>query len=116
MPYQPNTYPEEQNITKSEIVRLISKKTLIDPNVTEAVVDAFILVMKKSIAKGEIITLRGLGTFKPHLCKFASGWDFKNNKKIKTEWLWKAQYLPSGYIKDNIKHHKDTGQPQSPNE
>ena len=50
-------------MTKAEIVNEISKKTGIDKTTTLTSVEAFMEVVKDSLAEGENVYLRGFGSF-----------------------------------------------------
>ena len=50
-------------MTKAEIVKKISEETGIKKDAVEAIVEALMTTMKDSMAKGDNIYLRGLGSF-----------------------------------------------------
>jgi len=52
------------NVTKKEIISLISKKTGVETVATEVVIEAFLAVVQETLLNGESIELRGFGTFK----------------------------------------------------
>ena len=50
-------------MTKAEIVAQIAEKTGLEKSSTQVVVEAFMDVVKESVAKGEPVYLRGFGSF-----------------------------------------------------
>ena len=50
-------------MTKAEIVAKITEKTGIEKTNTQVVVDAFMNVVKETVAQGEPVYLRGFGSF-----------------------------------------------------
>ena len=50
-------------MTKAEIVAQIAEKTGLEKSSTQAVVEAFMDIVKKSVAEGEPVYLRGFGSF-----------------------------------------------------
>lgn len=52
-----------KDMTKAEIVAQIAEKTGLEKSSTQAVVEAFMDIVKKSVAEGEPVYLRGFGSF-----------------------------------------------------
>lgn len=90
-------------VKKRDIIKVISDKTNIDKGATEAIVDAFIILLKRLIANGDTITLRSLGTFKPVVQKASQGYDFKLGKHVPCKPHFIAKYVPSMEIQKKLK-------------
>lgn len=59
----PKTKPEQNIMTKAEIVAEIAKTTGVDKATALTVVERFMEVVKDSLANGENVYLRGFGSF-----------------------------------------------------
>lgn len=69
-------------MTKAEIVANISKETGIESKKVLAVVEAFMVTIKDTIANDEDIFLRGFGTFTTKTRKEKIGRLIKENKSV----------------------------------
>lgn len=52
-------------MTKQDVLKQISQRTGLDPLTSRAVIEGFFEVVKRSLAAGEPIYVRGFGSFSP---------------------------------------------------
>lgn len=51
-------------MTKADLIKKISASTEVDKEITLAIVEEFMTVVKKAVAEGDDVMLRGFGVFK----------------------------------------------------
>ena len=69
-------------MTKAEIVAQIAEKTGVEKSSTQVVVEAFMDIVKKSVAEGEPVYLRGFGSFIRKTRAEKVGRNIKEDKSI----------------------------------
>lgn len=69
-------------MTKAEIVAQIAEKTGVEKSSTQVVVEAFMEIVKKSVAEGEPVYLRGFGSFIRKTRAEKVGRNIKEDKSI----------------------------------
>jgi DNA-binding protein HU-beta len=94
-------------MTKAEIVNEIVTQTGIDKTAVEAVVESIMVTIKKSMADGENIYLRGFGTFLLKKRAEKTGRNITRNTAIKIPAHMIPAFKPSkefvGVVKTKVK-------------
>ncbi len=76
------TFKKIIEMTKAEIVAQIAEKTGVEKSSTQVVVEAFMDIVKKSVAEGEPVYLRGFGSFIRKTRAEKVGRNIKEDKSI----------------------------------
>ena len=79
-----------KKITKADLIESVYAESGIEKKITQRAVDSFLKSLKESLEKGNIIELRGFGTFEPRLRK---GREKARNPKTGEEVFVKPHYV-----------------------
>ncbi|MDX1419797.1 MAG: HU family DNA-binding protein [Rubricoccaceae bacterium] len=77
-------------MTKAQIVDRIATATGLTKLETEAVVDGFMLTVMEAVEAGELVELRGFGTFRPRLRKARKARNPQTDEPVEVP----RQYVP----------------------
>jgi len=96
------------NLTKAEIISRISGAVGLTRIETEAVINAFIVVINESLKKGQEVEIRGLGSFriverKPRLAR-----NPKTGEKIQLPRRRVPQFRPSKDLRKSVNDNIET--------
>ncbi len=95
------------NVTKAEIIQQISDAIGLTRLETEAVVNAFIVVINESLKKGQEVEIRGLGSFRiverePRLAR-----NPRTGEKIQLPKRRVPQFRPSKDLRKSVNDHTE---------
>lgn len=100
---------DNTKITKNKLVDSIYKKTDVEKQVIQIVVDSFLDNLKESLETGSTIELRGFGTFEPRLRKGRSrARNPKTGEQLSVEPHYVAAFRAGQELKENLWHLKNT--------
>ena len=72
-------------MTKSEIIKIVAKRTGLDQSAVTDVMTEFINVASESLENGESVAMRGFGTFVVKMRAARVARDINNDKTIKVD-------------------------------
>ena len=90
-------------MNKSELVDIISQKTLFTKSDSEQVLDAALEAIRESVAEGNDVKLVGFGTFSRLNRKSRSGRNPKTGKELKIPATCVPKFKPGKEFKDCLK-------------
>ncbi len=90
-------------MTKADIVNEIAKLTGIEKVSVQASVEAFMVAIERSIAKGESVYLRGFGSFVPKKRAEKTARNISKNVTIKIPAHYIPAFKPSKSFVDKVK-------------
>lgn len=100
---------ENTKITKNKLIDSIYRKTDVEKQVIQIVVDSFLDNLKESLETGSTIELRGFGTFEPRLRKGRScARNPKTGEHLSVEPHYVAAFRAGQELKENLWHLKNT--------
>lgn len=100
---------ESTKITKNKLIDSIYRKTDVEKQVIQIVVDSFLDNLKESLEKGSTIELRGFGTFEPRLRKGRSrARNPKTGEQLSVEPHYVAAFRAGQELKENLWHLNNT--------
>lgn len=88
---------------KGDLVEAIAKKTGQTKASAKRMLEAMLEVMKKSLKKGENVTLIGFGTFKVTKRKARTGRNPQTGKAIKIPAKKVVKFVPGKKLKNDVK-------------
>jgi DNA-binding protein HU-beta len=90
-------------MNKTQLVDLIAKQTSLTKTSVEEVLNASIDVIKKSVKKGEDVTLVGFGTFTKSKRKERAGRNPQTGKEIKIPAMTVPRFRAGKEFKDSLR-------------
>jgi DNA-binding protein HU-beta len=90
-------------MNKTQLVDLIAKQTTLTKTSVEEVLNASIDVIKKSVKKGEDVTLVGFGTFTKSKRKARAGRNPQTGKEIKIPAMTVPRFRAGKEFKDSLR-------------
>ena len=90
-------------MNKAQLIEAISKTTKLTKVDSEAVLNTCLDTIKKSVKKGEDVTLIGFGTFTKTKRKARTGRNPQTGKEIKIPAMTVPKFRPGREFKDAIK-------------
>lgn len=87
-------------MTKAELVELVAKKTNVSEDRTEAVIEATIDIIKKTIKKEDKFSITNFGTFVKIIRKARNGRHPQTGEKIKIKQSKSVSFRPAKNFKD----------------
>jgi DNA-binding protein HU-beta len=90
-------------MNKTQLVDLIAKQTSLTKTSVEEVLNASIDVIKKSVKKGEDVTLVGFGTFTKSKRKARAGRNPQTGKEIKIPAMTVPRFRAGKEFKDSLR-------------
>jgi len=88
---------------KTEFVKALSAAASLSRNEAQVAVEGMMKVMANAFARGESITLRGLGTFEVKTLTNRHGRDMKNGGIINLPDTRKVKFVPGKELKESMK-------------
>ncbi len=92
-----------QNVTKAQLVSMISESTYLSKKDVEAVLDAFVDTVTAELQKGNKVTLTGFGAFKTSSRKARTGINPKTGEKISIPAATVPKFTAGKALKDAVK-------------
>ncbi len=92
-----------QNVTKAQLVSMISESTDLSKKDVEAVLDAFVDTVTAELQKGNKVTLTGFGAFKTSSRKARTGINPKTGEKISIPAATVPKFTAGKALKDAVK-------------
>jgi DNA-binding protein HU-beta len=90
-------------MNKTQLVDLVAKQTSLTKTSIEEVLNASIDVIKKSVKKGEDVTLVGFGTFTKSKRKARAGRNPQTGKEIKIPAMTVPRFRAGKEFKDSLR-------------